>query len=184
MLALTGKAQGKQNLLQWTTITEKNNTGFEVQRSNDGNNFNKIGFVSTKAANGNSNFKLSYDFSDIASAGSTNYYRLKQIDKDGKFAYSNIVLIRKENTANTGDLQIYPNPAKNILNVKISLADDSHVKLSVTDMAGKIILGKSMSAAKGENIIQLDISHVSAGSYLIKTVFGNGIKAEKKFIKK
>jgi len=146
-------------------------------------NFNKIAFVKTKAPNGNSNFKLSYEFSDIASASSNNYYRLKQIDKDNTYTYPNIVLIRKENTAITGDLQIYPNPSKNILNVKISLPGDRKVKLTVTDMAGKIIPGKSTSLAKGENIIQLDISDLSAGSYLIKTIFENGVKAEKKFIK-
>ena len=50
----SGEVQGKQNLLHWTTATEENNTGFEVQRSSDGINFKKIGFVNTKAINGNS----------------------------------------------------------------------------------------------------------------------------------
>jgi hypothetical protein len=106
-LALTGKSQGKQNVLHWSTVTEQNNTGFEVQRSNDGYNFNKIAFVNTKAVNGNSNFKLSYDFLGIASAASTNYYRLKQIDKDNSYVYSNIVLIRDENMQAAEDVTIY-----------------------------------------------------------------------------
>ncbi|HEX5154116.1 MAG TPA: T9SS type A sorting domain-containing protein [Parafilimonas sp.] len=182
-LVLNGKAQGKQNVLHWSTVTEQNNAGFEVQRSNDGYNFNKVAFVNTKAVSGNSNFKLSYDFLDIASAASTNYYRLKQIDKDNTYVYSNIVLIRGENILTAEDVTIYPNPAKNILNAKISLTRDNNVKLSVTDMSGKTIISKSTLAAKGENIIQLDISHLSSGSYIVKAVFENGRTAEKKFIK-
>ncbi len=93
LLNFSGEVNGKQNWLHWATASEENNTGFEVQRSNDGYSFNKVGFVNTKAANGNSDLKLNYDFSDIGFA-STNYYRLKQIDKDGKFSYSNIVVLK------------------------------------------------------------------------------------------
>ncbi len=184
MLALTGKAQGKQNILNWATATEQNNTGFEVQRSGDGYNFSKIGFVNTKAVNGSSNLKLSYDFSDIGFAASANYYRLKQIDKDGKSALSNIVLLRDGNTPAIGDVSVYPNPAKNIVTVKISLANSINIKLAVTDMSGKTIFTKSVLAGNGETIVQVDASRLSTGSYFIKIISDNGKEnVVKKFVK-
>ncbi len=184
MLALTGKAQGKQNILNWTTATEQNNTGFEVQRSSDGYSFSKVGFVNTKAVNGSSNLKLSYDFSDIGFAASANYYRLKQIDKDDKFTLSNIVLLRDGNAPAIGDVSIYPNPAKNIVTVKIALANSDNIKLAVTDMSGKTIFTKSVLAGNGETIVQVDASRLSPGSYFIKVISGNGKEnVVKKFVK-
>ena len=94
LLNLSGEVNGKANLLYWTTATEKNNMGFEIQRSGDGYNFNKIGFVHTKAASGNSSLKLNYGFSDIGFSTGANYYRLKQTDRDGKFMYSGIIALK------------------------------------------------------------------------------------------
>ncbi len=184
LLNFSGEVNGKQNLLHWSTVSEQNNTGFEVQRSNDGYGFNKVGFVNSKAVNGNSNFKLNYDFSDIAFTVSANYYRLKQIDKDGKFSYSNIVLLRDQNPAADSTISVYPNPAKNILNIKIFAHNSKDIKLSVIDISGKIFLTKSTLVSDGETIIQVDVSHLAAGTYFIKSISADGNeKTVKKFVK-
>ncbi|MEJ7678927.1 MAG: hypothetical protein WKG06_13945 [Segetibacter sp.] len=87
-------------MLHWATVTEQNNTGFEVQRSSDAIDFSNIGFIETKSMNGNSNVKLDYNFIDMDHYAISNYYRLKQIDKDGKYTYSHIVVLNDNNAGN------------------------------------------------------------------------------------
>ncbi|MEI2708507.1 MAG: hypothetical protein V9E96_05745 [Chitinophagaceae bacterium] len=114
-----GEKKGNINTLTWVTSTEVNNAGFELQRSVDGVNFAPLGYVSSKADNGNSTHQLTYNFNDVRPLLSTGYYRLKQIDKDGKFNYSSIVILRSDKK---GDLivgNMYPNPVLNILNLSI-----------------------------------------------------------------
>ena len=176
LLNFSGEVNGKQNLLYWTTATEQNNTGFEVQRSIDGNNFSKIGFVNTKAVNGNSNSNFNYDFTDNDYSATTNYYRLKQIDKDGKFSYSNIVVLKDDNLIATGLAAIYPNPAKNILNVKIASPGNSKTTLLITDINGKSLIKKVTNVGNGESIVQLDISVLSAGTYYLKLICAMGLR--------
>ncbi|HEX5150496.1 MAG TPA: T9SS type A sorting domain-containing protein [Parafilimonas sp.] len=182
LINFSGEVNGKQNLLHWTTATEQNNTGFEVQRSSDGFNFTKIGFVNSKAVNGNSNYKLNYDFADIAFNTDKNYYRLKQIDRDGIFTYSNIVVLR--DNLITDAIEVYPNPVKNLLNVKVPATSNKKIKLEITDNSGKAILTKSTLISSGETIIQLNVSQLSSGAYFIKLFAADGsVKAENKFIK-
>lgn len=184
LVNFSGKVQGKQNRLYWTTATEQNNTGFEVQRSSDGYNFRGISFVKSKAANGNSTFEHSYDFTDIAFSASANYYRLKQIDKDGKFSYSNIVVLRDENPVTDGTITLYPNPVKSTLNVKIGAVRNTNFQLLVTDVSGRTIMNKPVLAGTGETLAQLDVSHFSAGAYFIKLIPAHaGRLLLKKFMK-
>ena len=184
LLNLSGEVNGKANLLYWTTATEKNNMGFEIQRSSDGYNFNKIGFVHTKAASGNSSLKLNYDFSDIGFSTGANYYRLKQTDRDGKFMYSDIIVLKGANTDAGDRIKIYPNPVKNMLNIKIAANNYGSIRLSVSDMSGKMVLNKSTLINTGELILQLNISHLSAGTYFLKIdCDGSCENMSKKFIK-
>ena len=183
-LTLTGEARGKQNFLHWSTVTEQNNKGFEVQRSTDGYNFSKIGFVNSKATNGNSNLKLNYDFTDMGFASSINYYRLKQIDQDGKFSYSNIVVLRDENAITAGLSTIYPNPVKNTLNVKVASLNNNEITMLITDISGKMMRNKTTQLGSGESIVQVDVSSLPSGTYFLKIVWSNGYEnTVKKFIK-
>src|SRR5205823_2797780 len=108
-----GERVGAVNKLSWATTTEQNNKGFEVQRSQDGNTFNTISFVQSKAANGHSATNLAYQFTDeTPPLAGTIYYRLIQMDLDEKATISPIVSIK----ANTGSTLVisgsYPNPAR------------------------------------------------------------------------
>lgn len=184
LINFSGEIKGKQNILHWATATEESNMGFEIQRSIDGIDFSKIGFVNTKAADGNSNAKINYNFTDAAYTSNTNYYRLKQIDKDGKFNYSNIIVLRDENAPSLSKIIIYPNPAKNMLNVKIASNGTNQIALLVTDLKGKLLLNKITNVGNGESIIQVDVSHLAAGTYFLKLLSENGKENQiRKFVK-
>lgn len=98
--------------LSWTTLSEINNKGFEIERSEDGKDWIKIGFVN---GNGNTTALKQYRFYDNSANPSVNYYRLKQVDFDGSFSYSDI-RIANCNTDNS-DFILYPNPSKGKIHV-------------------------------------------------------------------
>lgn len=95
--------------LNWSTASEKVNSGFEIYHSTDGNNWQKIGFRPSKSVDGNSSTPLDYLFTHTQPLSGTNYYQLKQIDLDGAFALSNITQVDLKTL--TSQIEVYPNPA-------------------------------------------------------------------------
>ncbi len=184
LLSFTGTKQDKINLLNWATASETNNKGFELQRSANGNDFASIAFVNSKAIGGNSSAQLNYTFSDITPLGGTNYYRLKQVDKDGKFSMSKVVAIKGLKPTSLQLVGVYPNPAVNKLNVNIESPVADFVTLLVTDMTGKVLMNKMKSVAVGDNTMELNVATLPAGSYFIKAVCANGCETTTaKFVK-
>ena len=180
----TGSKQVNVNILNWSTATELNNKGFALQRSSDGINFTTIAFVNSKAINGNSNATLDYNFIDTKPLLSNNYYRLQQVDIDGKESYSKVVLLKGNKTASLNIISIYPNPSHQTLSVLLSAPANDKVTLVITDIAGKVLTQKIVNAVVGDNTIQVDINKLTAGSYIIKAICDNGCDSgAKKFIK-
>ena len=149
--------------LNWETVTEENSKGFNIQR-NLGNGWEQIGFVETKAINGNSSSLLSYAFSDLNNhAKGLSQYRLQQVDIGGKFAYSQIRSVRA--TAQKGKTIIYPNPSNDgKVNVVFEDKDVSR-NVSLTDMNGRII-------KQWKNILSntLQIENLISGFYTLRIV--------------
>ena len=175
--SFTGKKEGSVNLLSWQTATEINNTGFELQRSADNKNFSKLDFIASKANNGNSNAMISYNYTDAKPLASTNYYRLKQIDRDGKANYSNTILLKGDNVKQVSIVGAYPNPTRNILNVQIVAPAQERVSLVVTDITGKILQQETMVLNTGDNTKQIDVSRLTQGTYILKTICSNGCES-------
>lgn len=180
-----GTRQGSKNVLGWTTEAEQNNSGFELQRSADGRNFTSLIFVASKAANGNSTQTLSYSFDDVRPLAGTNYYRLKQVDKDGKSITSNVVSIKGDKINTIQLTSVYPNPAVKDLNVIIASPAAEKISLVVTDLVGKVVLQQAQQLVNGDNNLSVNVSSLPSGSYLIKAVCANGCEsAASKFVKK
>ncbi len=167
-------AQAKDNRfiqLQWTTATERNNKGFEVQRSLDGINFSSIAWIEGQ---GDSYSNQYYSFDDrMVQAGSMYYYRLKQIDFDGTFSFSPISNAIIDGT-NSGTLAIYPVPSQQFVQLKTDASLENIVLLDLT--------GRPMPiSAKQLDIqtIQLDITQLPAGVYLVQIQSPSGISTGK-----
>jgi hypothetical protein len=169
-----GEKKGNINSLTWTTSTEVNNAGFELQRSIDGVNFAPLGYVNSKANNGNSTQQLTYNFNDVRPLLSTGYYRLKQIDKDGKFNYSSIVILRSDKK---GDLivgNMYPNPVLNILNLSIESIKNTKVEIVVVNTLGMRVHQQTANLTSGINIQTMNISKLAAGLYHVQIIAPTG----------
>jgi hypothetical protein len=184
LLSFAGRKQDKTNMLEWSTASETNNKGFELQRSANGTDFTSIIFVNSKAIGGNSSAQLNYNFADVTPLAGTNYYRLKQVDKDGKFSMSQIVAIKGLKPTSLQLVNVYPNPTANKLNVNIESPVTENVTLFVTDMAGKTLINLRKAVAVGDNNIELNVSALPTGSYLIKAICANGCETTTaKFVK-
>jgi hypothetical protein len=177
-----GEQAGEINKLTWSTSTEINNKGFEVERSLDGRSFTSIAFVASKGDNGNSSVNLDYGYNDKAIVGVT-YYRLKQVDRDGKYNYSNVVTLSRKGTEIVLS-SVYPNPATVELNLKITSPRAEKLTIVVTDLTGKVVMQRPAAVVTGDNIERLNVSALAAGSYILKAVCGNGCEtAVHKFVK-
>lgn len=160
--------------LNWETESELNNKGFEIEKSSGGQEFSSIGFIKTSSENGKG---ASYHFEDLSPYAGNNYYRIKQIDKDGKSQYSNVEYV--ENKTSSVDFQIYPNPASDILNIKFQKAV-SNGKLLIRNVNGQLVKESSLNGIGNK---QLSISDLPGGYYSIQIIDGSE-KYEKTFIKK
>jgi hypothetical protein len=170
--------------LQWQTVSEINNSFFEVQRSANGIQFTTINQLMSKAIDGNSSSVLQYNYADIKPLDGINYYRIKQTDKDGKFSFSSIISI-KNNTNDLASISLYPNPVKNKLNIQLNNAGIGQISISVLNAFGQQVIQKNNLISTNNNIISLDVSQLVTGIYSVKVVNNETNKSYtiKRFVK-
>lgn len=177
-ISFNGSKVDNRVMLNWSTGFEANNKGFEVERSIDGKEFTYIGFVKGQ---GNSNKVNTYSFLD-EKAGNENtiYYRLKQLDFDGEFAYSSVIRIANL-MSNTFDVvEVLPNPFENDLTIKLNNASDKDIQLSIYNSNGVLVTNKTINVPFGLNTISMDeVQHLSKGFYVLKVNQSGNIKTFK-----
>ncbi|RYY41449.1 MAG: T9SS type A sorting domain-containing protein [Chitinophagaceae bacterium] len=183
LLSFTGKRNGTVNELKWKTASESNSRGFAVERSSDGVTFAQVTFVPSRANGGNSTSDISYAYSD-ASAGSAGqgaankwYYRLKQVDLDGQYKYSAVVLLKGDKSGFITVEGIYPNPVKATASIRIQAGSTGgNIVLQLTDMQGRIVRTKTINTEAGAaTTIQMDLGGLAAGQYHLKAIAGEEV---------
>ncbi len=162
---LSGEWTGADALLQWETLTEWQNHGFELQRSADGQDFEMLGFVESK---GNSQNGHAYTFTDTHPFPGTNLYRLRQVDLDGHETFSPTINL----TNHFAQIAIYPNPTAEKVWVDLS----APATIRFFNLKGQEVLRQSLFAGKNE----ISISPLGVGTYLLE-VAG---KAEKLVVRR
>ncbi len=167
LISFNGIASDNDALLNWSTSVEINNKGFEIERSIDGELFETIGFIKGK---GNSNAIVNYSFTDanVFVDSKFAYYRLKQVDFDGKFEYSKTIKVTNSNVS-FDDVKAYPNPFANELNISFNSAKNTSGLVEITNIQGKVITVKNTDVQKGLNTITLtELNDLSAGIYFVR----------------
>lgn len=173
LLSFDAEKQGTTTLLTWKTTKEIKNLGFDLERSVDGINWQKIGFVASNATNSSSSL-LNYSYEDHFPLISINYYRLKQLDLDGGFNYSNIrsVIFNKES-----NIRLYPNPSENEVFIDGLFGNET---LSIYDAAGQ----KAISDfAISESLVRIPLDKLIPGIYFIRVINKNQSVQIHKFVK-
>jgi len=164
--------------LQWTTSTETNNQGFEIERNIAGGTFEQIGYV---AGFGTTTEPKSYTFRDINLEAGIYSYRLKQIDYNGSYEYSEEANVDYTLPLEYSLEQNYPNPFNPNTTIKYSIADDGLVKLAVYNMLGEevaIIVNTTQKAGRYE--VNFNASNLASGVYIYRIESSN-FMAVKKF---
>jgi hypothetical protein len=174
LVSFTASKQNKVAVLTWTTASEQNSSHFEIERSSDGKNFMKIGEV--KAA-GNSAASKTYSFADVVFSEGVNYYRFKQVDLDGKFAYSAIrtVSFDEEKT-----ITVSPNPAKDVIHIQLNTPSVFSLNISIYNLQGQLV--KTINKRETSGVYT--ISDLDAGVYFMRTVIDSVAKTVKLVIEK
>jgi hypothetical protein len=161
--------QGNNVVINWSTSQESNSDYFQVERSNDGNTGWSV--VSTLPAAGNSQVLKNYKAVDADGISGTTYYRIKQFDKDGKFAYSKTVSVKPDNQKLSAS--VIANPFHNRLAINISSPVQQLLTARLVDITGKLISTEKWSVSTGRTTKEFsNISSLQQGMYII-TVFGS-----------
>ncbi len=152
--------------LNWVTATELNNTGFDIEQSIDNSSWNKIGFV---IGNGTTTEKSFYTFTDKNPYEGKSYYRLKQIDYDGTFTYSNMVSVSIGLLNDFSLDQNYPNPFNPATIIKYNLPEESTVQMMVVNILGEVVTELINEVeASGSHQIIFNASNLTSGIYFVK----------------
>lgn len=164
--------RNRQAHLNWIVENEGAGTShYEMERSSDGRNFERIGIVEKLSTAGN---RKSYQETDTDARNFRNagriYYRIKQVDTDGRFVYTDIRFI--DMTGTEPEWTIYPNPARSNSSVRLELQYGERVMIRVTDAAGKTVLSQSAAGVTGMNIFPVNISKLAPGMYYVKITAG------------
>lgn len=158
-------------LLKWSTASEINNHHFDVQRSSDGSSFTTLGSVAT---GNNPNTVQNYSYTEFKTINGNNFYRLKQVDLDGKFKYSAVVKINM-----TGALwALFPNPATSKTSVQIR-SQLKNVSFTLFDNYGKIVYYRSLPNVSAGEFKDIPVSNLAKGIYMLKIQSDKGSKTEK-----
>lgn len=167
--------RNKENVsLKWITASEENSLGFQIQRKTGNEEWKNLEFIASLAPDGTSNSEIAYEYTDMNASGVVTQYRIKQVDMDNKYTYSEIKAIKGQGQQLPG-LLVYPNPARGG-NFSILLADNAAYSISIMDASGRMV--KQFAGVKNSK----SVTGLKPGQYLITTQNGQGVKATEKII--
>jgi hypothetical protein len=183
LLNINAKPLNKDVYVLWSTASEINSKGFIVERSFDKKDFDYAGSVK---ASRNSNKKLSYNFNDIGILSTTTsniiYYRLKMVDQNGSFEYSNIVVVTIDKPE-INQVNVSPNPFSTDLNITVLATSNGTASVAVYDISGAKVIDFKADLHEGVNTINADnATSLKSGLYFMSVEL-NGNRTMSKLIK-
>ncbi len=169
-------------MLEWRTVGESNNLGFDIERSLDGKNFSKLGFV---AGAGSTNLAQGYGFTDDRVEVGTYFYRLKQIDRNGAFTYSDVREVEVSAPQRYELTQNFPNPFNPQTDIVFRVKEEGVVTLKVFDLLGREVR-TLVDEKKGAGVhrITFDAHSLPSGVYLYSISMGSFHEVKKMLLVK
>lgn len=172
-LSFSGKRKNGTDQLQWATAEETNNLYFEIEQSTDAVSFTKIGIINSTGAGNN------YSWEVVASG--KYYYRIKQVDQDGSFTFSQVITL---NDPESWMVEIYPNPFSGNFNLTISSSKPEKYQINLLDLQGHLVLEKEVNLTEGFYQNEISASSLASGMYhLVLTKVSDGTKWNQKLVK-
>ena len=174
LMSFTAKLHQKNNVtIDFSTASEQNNHYFNIEHGIDAINFDKIAQIN---GNGNSNTIQKYQFIHQDLQEGVHFYRLKQVDIDGTFKYSDVRKININKNNSVFGIETFPNPAKNILNINATIDENIDTfSITIYDTNGRIILAQNLSNTQN----QIDMSNLNSGLYFAKIMINDEVTIRK-----
>ncbi|HXC03956.1 MAG TPA: T9SS type A sorting domain-containing protein, partial [Bacteroidia bacterium] len=180
LISFTGRNMTHVNYLRWTTATETNCNFFSIERQLPNGTFSEIGKVN---GSGTTSTVHNYTFQDDPAPSGLSYYRLRQVDLNGAFTYSNVVVLNDETDAAILE-NLYPNPTTQDMNFDFVTRVKGNLTIEVTDVLGRAVVSDLKPVAEGRNTLQVHMSELAPGPYYLKVSFdGTGFKSVHKVVK-
>jgi len=171
------KGNNNSILLDWATSYDAKNKYFEVQRSADGLYFAPIGVVN---ADNHSGIAGAYTYTDASPVTGLNYYRLKQVDKDGRYTYSKVVTMSISGSAALW--QVYPNPAHNTTSLHIN-SNLGKMDVQLVAAAGNVVYRNLLSTTVSGQKLDIPLVNLPGGIYFLKVSTAKGVQTQKILVK-
>ncbi len=160
--------------LRWTAVTDAQHSHFEVERSANGWQFETIGRIEGQQP---------FAFTDLQPLEGLNYYRIRQVDRDGRITYSKTLTVLNDNSTGLR-VQVYPNPATDQVTLRFNANRPEKLQLLVSDLSGRVVITRVIVSGNNGNEMQLDLRVLPAQTYMLRAVNANGeIRARQKFVK-
>lgn len=179
LVYFTATVRNNQAHLEWLTASELDNDRFEIERSLDARSFEKVGTVKGK---GTTSLETKYQFTDRTPVQGTVYYRLKQVDTDGQFAYSNVIAVNAKGLARELATQAYPNPFRDVIKVTLTVPESQIAAMTIYDINGRRVMTKDLNLDAGINNLELQLGQLQSGVYILKVV-GEGMESTTRIMK-
>jgi uncharacterized repeat protein (TIGR01451 family) len=174
----TAVKSGSNALLNWTTLSELDNDHFNIERSTDGVNFEKMGTVN---GSGTTALSHNYDYTDpLTGLSGIIYYRLEDVDLMGYSTYSNVIALRLDGSALSVSFSIYPNPFVSNIKISVNSTKETTGNVIVNNIAGQQVYTQAVTLQNGQNtIIVNNLGGLRPGMYIINFITEDGRIAQK-----
>jgi len=166
LVSFDGSCEQNEVEINFVIASQINNDYFSILRSDNNKDWNLIGEI---AGAGNTSTQISYQFNDVNPIAGTSYYQLSQTDFDGKSTSFSPISITCEQSI-IGDYSVYPNPANEVLMIDMDLEtyQGDNITLELFDVKGALVNVQSVQLNRGYNHLEVDLSKVPEGLYLLK----------------
>ena len=182
LTSFTASTNGKEIILSWSTATELNNQGFEIQRSTDAKEFFTVGFVN---GHGTTTDQQNYSFVDLNLDNGNYYYRLKQIDFNGSYEYSELVEVEWRAFNSYLLEQNFPNPFNPSTTIGFGLKNKSDVKITILNAIGEevaVVLDDEIE--QGYHQVEFNATNLPSGVYFYRINAGEYLNTKKMILLK
>jgi hypothetical protein len=149
-------------ILDWTTLQEQNASAFVIERSSDGISYMSIGSVN---ATGNTMAVSKYSFTDYSPVNGNNFYRIRQIDADNRFLYSEVKRIVINYALNR--VAVVQNPVQDQLRLQFNLVSGETLLVQLKNTTGQLVMSRNINSAAGRSIVDLDVASIRSGLYYL-----------------
>ncbi|MGB8194395.1 MAG: hypothetical protein WCF67_20860, partial [Chitinophagaceae bacterium] len=165
LLHFSGAAKARYNELNWKTAAEENAYAFELERSIDGRNYERVTIIYTAGSVNGASYSYKDDVAAILNSSGV-YYRLKLIEKNGAFTYSNIVRLQMHQQKDLTAVNVSGGELKILINTVLA----GPVRMNLYDASGKLVKNKNFVSTAGMNNLRMNLQYLPTGSYVLEVI--------------